>query len=102
MQFRVERENTDVVDVLFLVLKSYECTAHQLFRGKTDHDRIIERNKIRFLYSGSDFIYFRKPTKCQTVRRVVPWSQRLSFNIIFFYLRRDDRSAEPRKRKPLV
>ena len=48
MQSRIERANTDVVDVLFLVLKSYECTAHQLFRGKTDHDRIIERNKIRF------------------------------------------------------
>ena len=32
----------------------------------------------------------------------IPWSQRLSFNIIFFYLRRDDRSAELRKRKPLV
>ena len=32
----------------------------------------------------------------------LPWSQRLSFNIIFFYLRREDRSAQPRKRKPLV
>ena len=66
----MKRANTGVADVLFLVLKSYECTAHQLFRGKTDHGRIIERNKIRFLYSGSDFIHLGKPTKCQTVRRV--------------------------------
>ena len=63
-----KRANTGVVDVLFLVLKSYECTAHQMFRGKTDHGRIIERNKV--LYSGSDFIHLGKPTKCQTVRRV--------------------------------
>ena len=70
MRSRIERANTGVVDVLFLVLKSYECTAHQLFRGKTDHGRIIERNKIRFLYFGSDFIHVGKPTKCQTVRRV--------------------------------
>ena len=41
-----KRANTGVVDVLFLVLKSYECTAHQMFRGKTDHGRIIERNKV--------------------------------------------------------
>ena len=66
----IERANTGVADVLFLVLKSYECTAHQLFRGKTDHGRVIERNKVRFLYSGSDFIHFGKPTKSQTVRRV--------------------------------
>ena len=66
----MKRANTGVADVLFLVLKSYEFTAHQLFRGKTDHGRIIEPNKIRFLYSGSDFIHLGKPTKCQTVRRV--------------------------------
>ena len=69
MRSRIESANTGVVDVLFLILKSYECTAHQLFRGKTDHGRIIERNKIRFTYSGSDFIHVGKPTKCQTVPR---------------------------------
>ena len=52
----MEKTNTGVADVLFLGLKSYECTVHQLFRGKTDHGRIIQRNKIRFLYSGSMFV----------------------------------------------
>ena len=57
----MEKANTGVADVLFLGLKSYECTVHQLFRGKTDHGRIIQRNKTRFLYSVGAEVYKTLP-----------------------------------------
>ena len=41
-KLHLERANTGVVDVLFLGLKSCKCIVHQLFRGKTDHGRIIQ------------------------------------------------------------
>ena len=84
MRSHIERANTGVVDVLFLALKSYEnqCTAHQLFRGKTDHGRIIERNKIRFLYSGSHTLWeTNKTSDSPTCGRIL-----ITFKVKFLFI----------------